>query len=186
MKRVMLKSKELRICLQSLVSLWILYHLFVIVVMPNAHSYMGRVFSSYLTPYANGFGFSSGWNFFSPNPAQTLYIRYLIYFTDENGDSEKESIEGFFPAEKNQGTFDPRLRRELYSMHFLLRDPHRLESLFVPYLCRTHPGATVVRIEFVNQTIPPLDQVVTLKQESVTDLSKQIEFIKQEYSCHDE
>jgi hypothetical protein len=184
MKRAMLKSKKIQILLKSLVSLWILYHLFSIIVMPNAGSFVGRVFQSYITPYSNTFGFSSSWNFFSPDPAHTMYMRYMIYFTDENGDAQKEPIEGFFPAEKNQGTFDPRRRRDMYMMHFMLLDPRRIESIFVPYLCKHNPGATNIRVDFVIETIAPLDQVMTMKQESMADLSKQLEYIKQEYPCH--
>ncbi|RYZ68324.1 MAG: hypothetical protein EOP09_09645 [Proteobacteria bacterium] len=179
----MLKSKPFRIFLKTVASLWILYHLFVIIVMPNAGSFVGRVFQSYITPYSNTLGFSSAWNFFSPDPAHTMYVHYFVYFTNEDGDELKESIEGYFPKEKNKGTFDPRLRRDFYLMHFLLLNPNRVGTLLVPYLCRSNPGASFVKAEFVVETIPPLDQMMTMKDDSQNELSKKLQYVKQEYPC---
>ena len=90
------------------------------------------------------------------------------------------------PQDKNIGTFDVRRRRELYMMHFFIGRPDRIEALFVPHICKQHPGATSVRIEFVVETVAPLDEATTFKQESMSDLSKQLEYIKQEYACHAE
>lgn len=182
--RTMLKSKGVRTFLKALFSIWILYHLFVVIVMSNGSSFFGRFFQRAITPYANITGFNTSWNFFSPDPAHTMYFKYQVYFNDENGEPLKESLEGFFPSLKNVGTFDPRERRELYLMHYFIIGPDRLEKLFVPVICRAHPGATSVRVDFVIESIAPLDQAATLKQESMADLSKEHEYIKREFSCH--
>lgn len=182
--RAMLKSRKTVFFLKTLLSIWILFHLFVVVVMSNGSSYVGRSFQNIITPYANITGFNTSWNFFSPDPAHTMYFRYLVYFNDENGEPLKEEVEGFFPALKNVGTFDPRERRELYLMHFFILSPERLEKFFAPMICRQHPGASSLRVDFVIESIAPLDQAATLKRDSMADLSKEYEFIKREYSCH--
>ncbi len=180
----MLKSRRGLFFLKALASIWILYHLFVVIVMSNGSSYFGRFFQGVITPYANITGFNTSWNFFSPDPAHTMYIRYQVYFKDEKGDPIKESKEGFFPELKNVGTFDPTQRRELYMMHYLLLGPDRMEKMFVPHICRVNLGATSVRIDFIVESIAPLDQAVTFKQETMAELSKEQDYIKREFPCH--
>lgn len=182
--RAMLKSRKLLVFIKTLLSIWILYHLFVVVIMSNGASFMARYFQRAITPYANQTGFNTSWNFFSPDPAHTMYIRYTVNFNDENGEPTKDTVEGFFPALKNVGTFDPRQRRELYLMHYFILSPDRLEKLFAPMICRQYPGASSVHVDFVIESIAPLDQANLLKGQTMEDLSHQNEFIKREISCH--
>lgn len=182
--RAMLKSRKALVFAKSVLSIWILYHLFVVVIMSNGSSFMARFFEHQITTYANQTGFNTSWNFFSPDPAHTMYIRYVVNFNDENGEPLKEAIEGYFPALKNVGTFDPRERRELYLMHYFILSPDRLEHLFAPTICRQHLGASSVYVDFVIESIAPLDQAAMLKNQSMEDLSKQNELIKREISCH--
>jgi hypothetical protein len=182
--RAMLNSRKFIVLGKSLLSIWILYHLFVVVIMSNGGSFMARFFEHQITTYANQTGFNTSWNFFSPDPARTMYIRYLVNFTDENGELTRDPIEGFFPALKNVGTFDSRERRELYLMHYFILSPERLESLFAPTICRQYPGATSIYVDFVTESIPPLDQAAIMKNQTMEDLSKQNELIKREINCH--
>jgi hypothetical protein len=182
--RAMLNSKKFLVFAKSLLSIWILYHLFVVVIMSNGGSFMARFFEHQITTYANQIGFNTAWNFFSPDPAHTMYIRYLVNYVDENGELTQDPVEGFFPALKNVGTFDPRERRELYLMHYFILNPERLEKLFAPEICRRYPGATSVYIDFVIESIAPLDQAAFEKNQTMQDLSKQNELIKREVSCH--
>lgn len=182
----MLKSKKAIVLLKTALSLWILYHLFVVLLMSNPGSWVGHHFQKFITPYANVTGFNTSWNFFAPNPTQTAYIRYLVHYENQEGEIVKEPQEGFFPQNKNQAIFDVRRRRELYFMHYILGRPFLLEKHFAPYICKTHPDASSVRLEGVVETVPPLDEALTFRQETLADLSKQVELIKQEYPCHAE
>ncbi|WII71005.1 hypothetical protein QJS83_11085 [Bdellovibrio sp. 22V] len=152
-------------------------------VMPNVGAYFGRVTSKFITPYANTVGLNASWNFFSPDPAHTMYIRYVVRYLDEEGNETKESVEGFFPEEKNLGISSPFRKRELYAMRFMVIDPKRLRVLLGPWLCRQYPEATSIEMEHVIETVPPLDQVVTLKDETVKDLSQELQFIREYHSC---
>ncbi|MFS4459907.1 hypothetical protein [Bdellovibrio sp. HCB2-146] len=179
----MTSMKKAALILKTLLSLWIVYHIIVIVIMPNAGGYLGRVTSRYIAPYANIFGVNVGWNFFSPDPAHTMYIRYMVYFNNDSGEDEKEPIEGYFPAQKNQRNDSIFNSRELYVMRFMIINPKHLKYLFGPWLCRQYPGATSVDMEHVIETVPFLDQVVMKKTEAVSSMSDELQFSAQRYKC---
>ncbi|WP_415061440.1 hypothetical protein [Bdellovibrio sp.] len=175
--------KKVKLLFKTLLSLWIVYNIFTMMVMPNVGAYFGRTTSRFIVPYANSIGLNASWNFFSPDPAHTMYIRYLIRYQDPEGNEVKEPIEGFFPAEKNKGVLSGERKRELYVMRFMVIDPKRLRLLFGPWLCRQYPGATSVEMEHVVETVPTLDQVVTLKDEAVQDLSRELQVTRESTSC---
>lgn len=169
--------------LKAILSLWIVYNIFTMLVMPNIGAYFGRVSSRFITPYANTVGLNASWNFFSPDPAHVMYIRYLINYTDAEGTPTKEAVEGYFPPEKNQAVQSIFRKRELYVMRFMVIDPKRLKVFMGPWLCRQYPGATSVDMEHVIETVPPLDQVVAFKNEGVKDLSQELQYTRETISC---
>lgn len=168
---------------KTLLSLWIVYNIFTMLVMPNVGAYFGRVTSRFITPYANTVGLNASWNFFSPDPAHTMYIRYTVRYLDTDGNETKESVEGYFPEEKNKGVSAASRKRDLYAMRFMVIEPKRLRILMGPWLCKQYPGSTSIEMEHVIETVPPLDQVVTLKDETVKDLSQELQFVREFYSC---
>jgi hypothetical protein len=143
--------------LKALISIFIIYHLVVIIVLPNGFSYLGRVLHPFIVPYANTLGLNTTWNFFSPDPANTIFFEYSVRFEDEMGNPIKEPIFGVLPKEKDQIITDSSQRRFLYAVRFLMLDKNRLELLFAPWLCRQYEGATRVSIKQVTQQIPNLD-----------------------------
>lgn len=179
----MTSTKMAKLLFKGVLSLWIVFNIFTMLVMPNIGNYFGRSASRFIIPYANTIGLNASWNFFSPDPAHTMYIRYMIRYNDADGNEVKESVEGFFPKEKNLGVTNPARKRDLYAMRFMVIDSKRLKILFGPWLCKQYPGATSVEMEHVVETVPSLDQAVTLKDQNLEDLSQQVEFIKEEVSC---
>lgn len=179
----MISMKKAKLLFKTLASLWIVYNIFTMLVMPNVGAYFGRTASFLITPYANTIGLNASWNFFSPDPAHTMYIRYLARFQDADGNEIKEPIEGFFPAEKNKGGVAASRKRDLYAMRFMVIEPKRLRLLMGPWLCRQFPGATSVEMEHVIETVPPLDQVVTFKDDNVKDLSQEVKYVREDHSC---
>lgn len=165
-------------------SLWVVYNIFTMMVMPNVGAYLGRSSAKFITPYANTVGLNATWNFFSPDPAHTMYIQYLVHFDDPFGVELKEPFQGFFPAEKNQAVREVSRKRDIYAMRFMIIEPKRLRMLFGPWLCRQHPGASSVTMEHIIETVPPLDQVLVLKEDSVRDLSQELKYIREEYFCN--
>lgn len=179
----MKKAEPLSKVLKVLLSLWAAYNILAMVVMPNVSSYFGLWVSGVVTPYANTIGLNASWNFFSPDPAHTMYLRYYVHFIGEDGIETQDPIEDYFPQEKNKGISDPTRKRELYAMRFMVIEPVRLKTLFGPWICKKFPEATYVEMEHVVETVPPLDQVVTLKNERVHDLSEEIQYVRSSYNC---
>lgn len=175
--------KKAAFTLKIILSVWIVYNIASMLVMPNVGSFLGRKYGIYLAPYANQVGLNASWNFFSPDPAQTLYIKYFVEFLNADGEMIKDPVVGYFPQEKNQGVMDITRRRELYVMRFMLIGPNRLQALFGPWLCRQNPEATSVHIEQVVETVAPLDEVLMHSQTLVSDLSKEFPFAKTDYRC---
>lgn len=157
------KSSDLKSNLKSqtlkfLLSLFIIFHLSVIIILANGGSYLGRSLQKYLLPYANTIGLNTTWNFFSPDPAHTMYIRYVQHFDDENGNEIKESVESYIPAEKEKISIDSSKRRFLYAIRFLLLDTTRMNTILAPWLCKSNPEASSIFIEQIFEAIPGLDR----------------------------
>lgn len=177
-----LKTKQVLI-LKFIISLWLLYHLFVILVMPNSTAYLGRRFENILLPYANTLNLNTPWNFFSPDPAHTMYFKYTIYFRDEFYNDIKDPIEGYFPKDKEKGAYSASERRELYAMRYMIIDPRRVDKFLGPWLCKEYPGASGVKLEHIVDTIPPLDRAVYNRKEDVKNMGEEIQMINRDYSC---
>jgi hypothetical protein len=169
--------------LKVFLSLWIAYHLANIVILANGGSFLGRYWGPYLIPYGNAIGLNSTWNFFSPDPAHTMYLEYRVRFEDEQGNEVKESVEGFLPPEKDQIVIDSSKRRLLYAMRFLLLDQDRLHALMAPWLCRQYPGSSTLSVAHVVQAIPPFDRAITNLDTPVQALKNEVRSEAKSFNC---
>jgi hypothetical protein len=169
--------------LKALISVWIVFHITVIVVLANGSSFFARRFSDWLLPYGNTLGLNSTWNFFSPDPAHTMYLQYRVRFEDEQGNELKEPIEGYLPPEKDQIVVDSSRRRFLYAMRFLLLEPSRMNTLMGPWLCKQYPGASEIAISHVLEAIPSLDVAITSPDTPVKDLKREVESGRNVFDC---
>lgn len=156
----------------------------MMIVMGNGHSFLGRYLSFFYTPVANAIGLNTTWNFFSPDPAQTMYFRYDVIYEDAYGNPSRDAIEGFYPESKDQGG-DFRLdkRRNAYALRWLVLDPDRIKKFFIPWKCRENPGATKIQVELIVNHIPSIDERLTLKNESFEDLVRPEEVSRVTYEC---
>ena len=169
--------------MRFLLSVFIIFHLSVLVILANGSSYFGRSIGPYILPYANTLGLNNTWNFFSPDPAHTMYYKVRVFFEDEHGNEIKEPEEIFFPPEKGQIVVDSSKRRLLYAMRFLTLDSSRLTSLMGPWICRDHPGASRVRMDHLVEEIPNLDLAVTRMDEPLNSLIIEKNYISAEVDC---
>jgi hypothetical protein len=150
-------SKPVSIGLRVVLSVFIVYHLLVISVMPNRSSFLGRQLEPWINPYANLLGLNITWNFFAPDPEHTMYIHYRVYFPENEGGESRDPVEGFIPPAKEKIVVDTSARRFFYAMRFLILDQRRMKVLLVPFLCRSHEGAEEVHIKSILEPIPSLD-----------------------------
>jgi hypothetical protein len=166
-----------------LLSAFICFHLIVIVVLANGSSFLGRHLAPILLPYANTLGLNATWNFFSPDPAHTMFYRMRIFFEDANGEDLREPEELYFPPEKGQIVVNSSKRRMLYAMRFLTLDPTRLKSILGPWLCRQYPGATRVKMEHFIHEIPGLDAAMAHIDQPLSELLVEKNFISEAMQC---
>ncbi len=135
-----------------IISLWIVFHLFALVLGPNPQNYWGKTSGAVLEPYANFLGLVSTWSFFAPDPGPPPhYIEYEVY-----GKKQKILAEGEFPERKNPYFFQDRQNRRVTSARFMINQWERAEKMLVPYLCRKSAGAVRVRLWQVLHPIPTL------------------------------
>lgn len=153
------------------------------VVLGNGSSFLGHYLGSYFTPIANLVGLNTTWNFFSPDPAHTMYLRYTVHFEDEYGNPKKEAIQSLFPAEEFNADLTTHVRRLSYMMRFLTSSTDRLQKYFVPWACRQNPGATRIQTEMLLNRIPSLEVASTLSNSNYEDLIKQEEVNQNVFSC---
>jgi hypothetical protein len=146
--------------LLAILSAFLVYHLTVMIVLANGGSFLARILTPYLIPYANLIQLNTTWNFFAPDPAHTMFIKYKVEFTDADGNDLKEPLVGYIPPEKKHIVVDSSKRRFLYAMRFLILDTNRMQTILGPWLCREHPGATRVSMENRLVTISNLDQAL--------------------------
>ena len=146
------------------------YFVAMIIVFGNGSSFLGRYFQSVFNPVANTIGLNTTWNFFSPDPAHTMYLKYYVLFEDDYGNETADTIIGYYPDSKDQGD-DFRLdkKRDSYAMRFLAVDPYRIETFFTPWICRKHPTAKKLQVELFVNRIPTLDQVIANVNNDIMD-----------------
>ncbi len=161
--------------MRILLSVFLCFHLLVVLVLANGGSYLARRLDPWITPYGNLFGFNTTWNFFAPDPAHTMYIHYFVHFDDSN----KEPLEGYIPPEKEKIVIDSSKSRFLYALRFMIIDEKRLKVILGPFLCKQHEGASSVHIENILEPIPNLD----LSRISLGE-KKEATFMEHTYDCH--
>lgn len=168
---------------QFLFSLWIVYHIAVIVVMPNSNSFLVRQVGDSLIPYANVLGLNTSWNFFSPDPAHVMYFEYSV--TRKDQPVEEESPTYYIPPEKDHGPFGNAKRRIMYSMRYVVLDQRRVDAILGPWLCRKHPEAYQIHVEHKIETIPPIDEAVVKNNPEMDERTQLIKMVNKDFNCQD-
>ncbi len=139
--------------LKLFLSVLVIYILLMAFTMPNGTSFLGRWLGNIILPVSNQMGFTVNWNFFAPDPAQTMYISYVVNFKDES----QEPYQGYIPPQKKEIVIDTSERRLLYAMRFMIIDEKRLSLILGPYLCRQNQGARSIYIRSILEPILNLD-----------------------------
>lgn len=168
--------------IKIVLSLFVVFHLAVILILANASSYWGRNWQTVLLPYANTIGLNATWNFFSPDPAHTMFYNVTMYFENEFGEDKKDSVDEYFPPEREKIVVNSSRRRLLYSMRFLTLNQERIGQLLVPWLCKRHE-ATRVRVKLEISEIPYLDLAYQQADRDYGSLLRSRNLLDQSYSC---
>lgn len=143
--------------LKVLLSIWILFHLTVLVVFPNTFSFIKFRYLSVFKPYVQLMGLNYAWSFYAPEPETAMYLEYDVQRESEefvNLPTETHR----WPPERD-GYFDIYFNRRHTNMGFVTQRTKWLESLFIPWACRTNPGATRIVVRKIGVRVPTLDEV---------------------------
>lgn len=130
--------------LKAALSVFILYHLAAILVLPMSRGVVIRETGHYFTGYANLLGLNTAWQFFSPGPSPIFYLEYT--FSYPHGDDVIDSEPRLLPEKREGFGLSDHYSRRLYSMRFLSLDPVKLENYLVPWLCGKDPKAESVTV----------------------------------------
>lgn len=159
------------------------YLVLMMVVLGNGSSFLGRYMGSYFVSAANLIGLNTTWNFFSPDPAHVLYLKYIVHYEDEYGNPTQEPVSSYFPPEEDNTNFSLHKRRLSYVMRFLASSQKRIEEFFIPWICKKYPGATKIQTEIEFHRIPDLDVASTMSGADYEELVKQEEINPYVYKC---
>lgn len=173
---------KLRPICKVLISLWIVFHLSVMIFMANGASYFARSLGPVYRYYSNQLNLNVNWNFFSPDPSHVIYLRYVLYYLDAGEQDLREPEEKFFPVERNLGNFGLKTRRNYYLMRYLLFNDERVERLLVPYLCRQSQASKVL-IQTMGEMVPTLEQVDGGKDAASFE---SVKYFQSEFDCRSE
>lgn len=144
----------------GLLSAFLLFHLAVIIIVPNKQTYISGRFASVFMPYANLFEFSSGWSFFAPEPGPPpIYLEWALL--DKNGE---EIGQGRWPEVKDPYFFRDRQNRRIAATRFMASDDTHAEKMMVPVLCASDPRVHSVRLWKLVVGLPTLTDVADGKR----------------------
>lgn len=136
-------------------SLWLVFHLFVIAFVPNAQNYLGMKLAPVIGPYANFFELTNAWSFFAPEPGPPpVFIEYELL--SRAGDSLRN---GLWPDLNEKLIFRDRLNRRIAVAEYMISSEQRAEKMMAPYLCSRNPDAGSVRLWRVAYGLPGFNEV---------------------------
>ena len=172
--------------LRLVLSLFVVYHLAAVIIMPNASSLLGRKFSRYLTDYSNTLGINTTWQFFSPGPAPVFYLEYDVEEANREGDDSSDAKSYQLPPKRRASYYDELYNRTLYSMRFFVLAPvDTFERFFVRWLCKKHPEAESLSIRTVGEPVVNIERAGG--EESFDELSEKMPIKeRQRFQCQTE
>lgn len=139
--------------LKCILSVWLCFHLFVVIVIPNQQSYLAFVSKDILIPYAKTLNIGFTWQFFSPNPGSQTYVD----FEAQNG--EEVIAEGKFPTSDSRNFIPTNKARRLTSSNGILMYKESSSDILGDYFCRQNPNARKILMRMVSVGVPSMEQV---------------------------
>ncbi len=166
--------------LKIVLSMFIIYHLAAVAILPNGSSMIGRKLSWLFVPYANPLLFNRTWQFFSPGPTAAFYLEYNLV-TNDGPEADEKRPTYVYPPHRTNAALDDYYMRTLYGMRFIAMRSEGFESYFVPFLCRLHPDAIQIDLRSVLEELPPIEKSDSF--ENFKDMSERTTLPRKVYPC---
>lgn len=144
--------------------------------MPSPQSILVKNWAWLFRPYLNSLTINTTWNLFSPDPASATYLKIHIISEKEETGERIQTIPRF-AADTDR---DPRYKRDLYMMRYLIMSDHNIQTYLIPHLCKENPDAKEIRLEVFNIQSPSLEVASLKKLYSVSEM-KQLRVLKEAY-----
>jgi hypothetical protein len=151
-----------------LLSLFICFHLYAILLAPNIDHYLGHASASLVEPYLSFFELTNQWSFFAPDPGPPPH--YLVW---DSYDSHGEKIHrGSLPWDSSGELLEDskeaptrfwlreRENRRIALVSFMSGYPERVEKLLVRKLCTDDPAVDSVDVWRKFYSNPGLNDVL--------------------------
>lgn len=138
-----------------LLSVFVIFHLFAIFVLPNPENILYRTSAPLITEYGNLLGINTTWRFFSPNPL-IRYMEYTVY----NHDAEKNLVGEVhrFPRHFSEEPFFENFSRKLNNAMLMMNQVTFLREKFSKIMCGWHPGAETIAVASRGRIVPNIEK----------------------------
>jgi hypothetical protein len=192
MKPLARSNDRFRWGIKGFLSLFILYQITVITVLPNNDSILCRALAPLLTPYANALGFNTTWKFFSPEPSPAIYYVYDVDMM-EGGEPvaadtfwrNRGFITGRWPPDHPKNMLKENVRRLVYYSRFVTVTPESTEKFLGNLLCRFYPKAHSVSVRAVLEDIPNVENF-NLEPAAFDKVVRERDLAALEFNCRKE
>jgi hypothetical protein len=158
--------------IRLILSAFLIFHLFGILIAPNPGSYLTQSLSAVYRPYTNYLGLSHSWGFFAPEPiSPPMYIDYVIERKDQ------APMNGRFPAETSPYFFRDRQNRRMSLSKFIMSTDDNIRNMFVRYLCYEEKNILSINLWRVVTTQPSLKMVQSGQKKMTDPVESKIEVL---------
>lgn len=153
-------------------SLWILYHLVGILIMPSPQSILVKNWAWFFRPYLNALTINTTWNLFSPDPATAGFMNVQMV----SQEFETGVKEFTWPRMADQKDRDPRFARELYFMRYMVMNENHIKNIVIPEICKQDKSIQEVSLRFYTTVIPSLEVASTDRWNRASSMKRLVEF----------
>jgi hypothetical protein len=168
------------------VSIFLIYHLLAMTILPMGSGLLIRELGRYFAPYANLLQMNTTWQFFSPGPSPIFYLEYSFLELDSNGE-ETETEPRLLPERRQTFGYSDSYNRRLFSMRFFSLNQQRLEQYLVPWLCKQNPKAIQVTVRQMFGEINSVERIRSdTDLQNFSQMSQPLNFPRSTYSCKSE
>ena len=154
-----IKNKKIRKAFKLALSLFIIYHLAMILIAPHRMSLIHETLMPYFTPYAHTLSMVTSWDFYAPKPSYYFYFEYEVI-------DSKDKVGTFRwpPSRKESNRIYLNHNRLIYhSRFFMFSGKKNIRKYFIPYLCQLHPRATEISIKALMEDRPHFKKARTFE-----------------------